>query len=384
MRPSSLLTAIFALLFSFVLLPGCKKENSDTTILGLYTNNPTDGEIILAPFDDGDHSSGALMTLDKNGNVLKKISIGPEILNFTKWNYEGKTRYSYNQYIYKNGTLQVIYSQAVVLDENFNEVRRFNLLPFNGRTSADPNGLDSHDFILLSDDHYIALGAIEQQVNNIPAGLNPVTGAKVVGTVIQEVNNGQVLWEWNSTEHPEFYANSVEGNSYGQSSQPNDYMHCNSMYLDSADGNLVCSFRNQNQVVKIKRNTGEVMWKLGGKNSDFPITSAQQFLRQHDASVIQEEGHTTIMLVDNGLRGTRESSRILEIELNEGTKTIAGYKEFAVPNVFIEYMGSVQKRGDTYFIGGGSSETVLEYNYLTGERLFEMDLSHYSYRAFKY
>lgn len=374
----------YCIICILIFLTACKKESSDTTITGLYMNNPTEGQIMIAPFNDGDHSSGVLMLLDKNGVILKKTVIGAECLNFTKWNYEGKTRYSYNQYIYKNGTLQVIYSQAVVLDENFNEIRRFNLLPFNGRTPADPNGLDSHDFILLGDDHYIALGAIEEKVNNIPATLNPIPDCRVIATVIQEVNNGQVQWEWKSTGYPEFYSNSVEGNAFSNNDNADDYMHCNSMYIDSVDQNLVCSFRNQDQVVKIKRNTGEIIWRLGGKSSDFAMTAGQHFLRQHDASVIRDENKTTIMLVDNGLRGTRESSRILEIELDEANKTVVKYNEFDIPAVFIEFMGSVQKRGDTYFIGGGSSKTVLEYNYQTAEKLFEADLSHYSYRAFKY
>ncbi len=384
MRPNCLKAILFFILPISFLLSACKKESSDTSILDLYVNNPTEGEMMIAPFNDGDHSSGVLMILDKNGSILKKMPTSGESLNFIKWNYEGKTRYSYNQYIYDVPGISVIYSQAIVLDENFNEIRRFNLLPFNGQTAADPSGLDSHDFILLGDDHYIALGSVQQIVNNIPANLNPVANVSVAGTVIQEVNNGQVIWEWNSTNYPEFYGNSVEGNAFNNSNDLHDYMHCNSICLDSADNNLVCSFRDQDEVIKIKRYTGEIMWRLGGKLSDFPITASQQFLRQHDASVLHDENATTIMLVDNGLAGVRESSRILEMKLDEAGKTITDYHEFDIPNVFIGFMGSVQKRGDTYFIGGGSSKTVLEYNYVTGQRLFEMDLSHYTYRAFKY
>jgi len=382
---SNHLAAFFSFLFLSLIFTACKKnDNPGPDILDAYVHNPTDGDIMIAPFKDGDHSSGVLLNLDKNGNVLKRIPTGGEALNFVKWNYEGKTRYSYNQYIYKNEPIAVIYSQAVVLDENFNEIRRFNLLPFNGRTNADPNGLDSHEFILLGDDHYIALGAVEQRVNNIPAALDPVANTRVIATVIQEVNNGQVLWEWNSADFPEFYTNSLQSNDFSSNDVADDYMHCNSIYIDPADSNLIVSFRSQDEVVKLKRNTGEILWRLGGKLSDFPITAGQQFLRQHDATISHDEGKTTVMLVDNGLRGTRESSRILEIQIDESNKLISNFKEFAIPNTFIEFMGSVQKKGDTYFIGGGSAKSVLEYNYVTGEKLFELDLSNPSYRAFKY
>ena len=48
-------------------------------------------------------------------------------------------------------------------------------------------------------------------------------------------------------------------------------------------------------------------------------------------------------------------------------------------------MGSVQKRGNTYFIGGGWANYVLEVNYLTGEKLMELRAPvDKFYRAYKY
>src|SRR6185436_20143917 len=88
--------------------------------------------------------------------------------------------------------------------------------------------------------------------------------------------NGVVIWQWDGTDYPEFYSTSVETNDFTNLSKTQDYMHMNSMTIDPRDNNLICSFRNLNQVVKLNRITGNVMWKLGGKNSDFPLTASQK------------------------------------------------------------------------------------------------------------
>ncbi|MBD0364997.1 MAG: aryl-sulfate sulfotransferase, partial [Flavisolibacter sp.] len=78
-------------------------------------------------------------------------------------------------------------------------------------------------------------------------------------------------------------------------------------------------------------------------------------------------------------------SRIFEFGLDEVNKTVNNFTSFNLPgNSFSEFIGSVQKRGDTYFIGQGSDPVVSEVNYNTGEVKLKVTLGDYSYRAFKY
>ena len=49
---------------------------------------------------------------------------------------------------------------------------------------------------------------------------------------------------------------------------PYDYFHVNSIQQDT-DGNLIVSSRDTFAAYKINRNTGQVMWILGGKRSSF-------------------------------------------------------------------------------------------------------------------
>jgi len=52
-----------------------------------------------------------------------------------------------------------------------------------------------------------------------------------------------------------------------------DYVHANSIEVDG-DGTLLVSARNTSTVYKIDRTTGAIVWRLGGKRSDFTMGPA--------------------------------------------------------------------------------------------------------------
>ena len=382
-----------ALLCAASLISSCKKEttqNNQTTSKPPFTvatlNAPTDGIMYISPYNGADPNSGNLFILDKSGNVLTDQKLAAQAMNFRKWVINGVTRYSF---LTNDPSAPVIpgpltiTGHMFVTDSSFNELEEISLLPYNGRSATAYNYLDTHDFILIDDNHYIAMSYYEKTVNNIPDSLHPLKNKKVTVPIIQEVENGSVVWEWDGSNFPEFYSTSVEENNFSDSTVANDYMHMNSMFIDPKDNNLMCSFRVCNQVVKLNRTTGAIIWRLGGKNSDFPMTSDQKFLRQHDVTIADD--NNTILIFDNGEATERPSTRILELQLDEVNKKITSFKSFPIPTGdFTAFMGSVQKRGDTYFIGGGTANYVMEVNYKTSAVLFRMNLQIPTYRAYKF
>ena len=54
----------------------------------------------------------------------------------------------------------------------------------------------------------------------------------------------------------------------GRSGNDWDYVHLNSIGVDP-DGNLLVSSRNTHTIYKIDRSSGQIIWRLGGKHSDF-------------------------------------------------------------------------------------------------------------------
>jgi arylsulfate sulfotransferase len=367
-----------------LLFSNCNKTDVilPTVVLPLPT-----GDFLVSPSGYRDTSSGLIIVYDKTGGVKTQIDIGSTSMNFRKWVYaDGTVRYSYLKYdhnMYQMPNVGYNAGEIVILDEGFKQINSITLLPNGSRTATDNNALDGHDFILISDTHYIVMAYFEKAVNNIPASLNPIPNCKVVAPIIQEVSNGRVVWEWDGTNVPELYTSSIESNDFTTGKLTQDYVHLNAITIDPKDNNLVISFRNLNQVIKINHTTSEIMWRLGGKNSDFALTSDQTFLRQHNAHFL-EDGKTMI-LFDNGDLTERPYTRIQEFVLDETKKVVTSAKSMDLPNkTFSQYMGSVVKTDSTYFIGCGADPRVIEVNFTTGQTIFEKKLTLPSYRTYRY
>ncbi|RYE24102.1 MAG: hypothetical protein EOP51_08465 [Sphingobacteriales bacterium] len=351
-----------------------------------YNIPRTPAEILLSPYVFANqNSAGRVMVFNERGQLMKEKETPGATFCFRRWVVNGKVRYTY--IVNDINTTHIaginqLTGYAVIADENLNEIKKVYLQTHNDIVAgAGYVGLDVHEFILLDDDHYISMAYYPKTVSNIPAALNPNPNLQVVACVIQEVQNGQVIWQWDGTNYPEFYTTSVEGNDYTNATVPQDYMHLNSITVDPRDNNLICSFRHLDQVLKIDRQNGNILWRLGGTNSNFPLSTTQIFLRQHNATLIN---NSTLLLFDNGELNSRPYSRILEMELNETTRTVTAFKSFNVPEPFSQYMGSVQKFGENYFIGGGTGNYALEINAQTKARNIEFLSDQSSYRAYKY
>lgn len=377
------LKAVKILLFSLLVLftstfSSCKKNKTAET-------KKAESEILLAPFQNNG-KGGLLWKMNASGTVIFEDKQNTAFLNFQRWDLNGVRRYTYLQFdstVYKIPGVGYIPGYVSVCDQNLNVIESVKLLPFNGRTAQDPDALDGHEFIYLGDGHYISMAYYEKKVSNIPSTLNPVNNCKVIACIIQEVKNNTVLFEWDCTNYPELYDISVEGRDYSDSTVAHDYAHLNSIFVDPNDNHLILSFRNFNQIIKINRSSGDIIWKLGGKLSDFSLTSDKTFLRQHHATIT--DGGKTLMFLDNGEDAIRRSSRILEFKLDEAAKQVLAFKAYDLPDqIFCQYMGSVQKRGNTYFVGTGTGNRIVEFNWVTDEVLLNKTLPNSSYRAFKY
>lgn len=389
------------LFVSATFVVACHKDNkhvnpvlsTDTLTQTVYTVSPggnSSPAIVLAsPFSSKAKptadTSGLLLVMNQDGRVLKEKTTEGSAFCFNRWTYNGLTRYTYlvnevSAYRYPGGNNFEGY--AVIADSSLNELSRVHFIPGAGSFSPGQD-LDVHDFVLISDDHYIAMAYVPKAVTNIPAYLNPSPNVTVLAPVIQEVSKGIVVWQWDGSTDTSFYANSVEGNNYSDGTLAQDYMHMNGMYIDPKDNNLICSFRNQDQVIKINRQTSAIVWRLGGKNSDFRLFSDQVFLRQHNPSLT--DNNQTLMIFDNGDATLRPESRVIEFRLDEANKKVTSFKSFSIPEPFTQFMGSVQKNGQEYFIGGGTANYMLEVNYVTGQKIREFQGGGYStYRSYSF
>ena len=112
-----------------------------------------------------------------------------------------------------------------------------------------------------------------------------------------EIGTGRVLFEWHSAPEvavDESYAD-VPRADKGDEADAYDYFHINSVDEDD-DGNFLVSARNTHAVYKISRDERKVMWRLGGKRSDFAMGPGVRFAWQHDA---RRQPDGTLTLYDN-------------------------------------------------------------------------------------
>ncbi|HEY8029476.1 MAG TPA: arylsulfotransferase family protein [Gaiellaceae bacterium] len=185
------------------------------------------------------------------------------------------------------------------------------------------------------------------------------TVPRLVTGIVQEVDvaSGRVLFEWRSNEHvglDESFMPQVAaaGNV--------DYFHLNSIDVDS-DGNLLISARNTSTIYKLDRKSGDVLWRLGGKKSDFAVDPAASFAFQHD---VRRRPDGTITLFDNNAAapGAQTLSRGMRIKLDMKKKHASLVREYFAPAGRTTWaMGNVQQLDDGgVFIGWGTDGSFTE------------------------
>ena len=277
--------------------------------------------------------------------------------------------------------------------------------------SLPPHETDFHDTVITDDDTMLVMAYVTTQTDLSQIG-GPTDGW-VHNGVVQEIDiaTGQVLFEWSSLDHvpvtatqgiynfdDEYAAQQErieagdEEAELGSRDKPFDYFHINSATLDT-DNNILISARHTHAVYKLDRDTGDVMWTLGGIASDFEMPDDAVFAWQHSA-VRDTDG--TLVLFDNHTReaDAQESSRGLRLNLDEEAMTASVATEYLPQDARPSgWMANTQllDNGDV-FIGWGSQPFFSEYT-RQGELIYEVchgDACHEdtggggaSYRAYK-
>ncbi len=248
-------------------------------------------------------------------------------------------------------------------------------------TAGNGYFFDLHDIRILPNDHILSLIYDAQPVDMSQIVAGGVPTATVLGLVVQELDvDRNVMFEWRSWDHFQIT------DSYEDLTLPTvDYVHCNAVELDT-DGNLLISSRHMSEVTKINHQTGEIIWRLGGKNNQFQfLNDNQMFAYQHDIRRLPN-GHIT--LFDNHDRFTPDYSRAVEYALDEVNKTATLVWQYRnTPDSKAAAMGSAQRlpNGNTV-VGWGIGSPALTEVHPDGSKAFELAFQPFevSYRAFRF
>jgi hypothetical protein len=332
------------------------------------------GYIFLAP-EKGAARQGGSMIVDDRGEVVwfrpLRGRYDGRAHDLKVQSYRGKSVLTW---------MEGVVNEYVIADHAYREIARISA--GNGYYG------DHHEFLISPQDTALIL-----IYNPVPWDLSSIGGLKngrVWQGIVQEIDieSGEVLFEWHSLEHvglDETYATVSQDGIPGF-----DYFHANSVEVDH-DSNLIVSARETFAVYKIDRNTGEVMWRLGGKKSDFEMEEGTRFAFQHDA---RRQPDGTISIFDNGttvfhgdLPEAVEESRGIVLRLDEEQMSASLVREYTDPDKqYADAAGNVQLLPNgNVFVGWGRALVFSEFS-KDGELLFDARLPppNRSYRYFRF
>lgn len=331
-----------------------------------YYDNPSPGRIFMTTFNMNPAVlTNYIIILNNDGSVFYSQQM-PDITVDFNMQYNGNLTYFTSD--------RGLYEE---IDEYYSVVDEFRC--------GNGYGTDLHELRVLENRHAYLMSYDSQQVDmsQILPGGNP--NAVVSGLIIQEIDeNKNVVFQWRSWDHFQI-TDAWHENMY---SHAIDAVHGNAIEIDF-DGNIMISSRHLDEITKINRTTGNVMWRLGGKNNQFTfINDNDKFNYQH---AIRKLDNGNIILYDNGNFHTPPYSRAVEYRLdviNMTAELVWQYRNS--PDVFGPAMGSAfrQPNGNT-IIGWGltpAMRTAITEARPDGSKAFEMDLPPgiFSYRIFKY
>ncbi len=327
--------------------------------------------ILLTPSPTGSYQHGNLVT-NSTGDIIKFLSFTDVTTNLQMAKYQGepvlvfwKGQYAppgYGIGVYK------------ILDANYRLVK----------TVRAGNGLrgDLHEFLLLPGGTAFCSAYRARQYDLSSVG-GPRNGT-LLDSYFQEIDvtTGKVILEWRASDHVEVSESYMPVPT--RPSVPYDFFHLNSVDVDT-DGNIIVSARHCFCVYKLDRSTGNVIWRLHGKHSDFKMMKGTKFFWQHHA---RHHPGNVLTLFDDGAGATfnESHSRGLKLKLRYDSMTcelVQAYEPH--PTILAASQGSVQVlENGNVFVGWGNQPYFSEYS-SDGRLLYCGKLPNevFSYRAFR-
>ena len=299
-------------------------------------NNPAPGFIFSSPFDYFSNTPGYIIITDNYGIPVFYRKMNAPIYDFKKINDSTLVYYSWPKaYYMMNNSYEIIDSFRV-----------------NGYTT------DLHDFVFLENKHSFLLSYDYEKVpmdTVVPGG---DTNATVIGIILQELDeNKNVVFQWRSWDHLKITDATYDINLTRSTV---DYVHTNSIEIDY-DGNILLSNRYFDEITKIDRQTGNIIWRLGGKyckNNQFTfLNDPIGFCHQHD---VRRLPNGNIMLFDNGNLHSPPLTRVAEYQVDEVNKLVSLVWEYKNnPTTFSGAMGDARRLDNhNTIIGWGYSFDV--------------------------
>jgi len=217
-------------------------------------------------------AQGGAMILDINGDLVwfQAAPAGSALFNFTPQTYKGKPVLSW-----WSGKGSTFYGQGVytIADTSY---RNIAIIP-----GAQGLQGDLHEFAITAENTAL-FDAYELTHSGGQAVLEGAAFEVDIATKL-------VLFDWRSLRTGEVALSESYVSRPSSLTSPWDYFHINSVDLwPGSERDLLISGRNTCAIYRVSRQTGRIVWRLGGKKSGFPMTDRTRFWWQHDARALSD------------------------------------------------------------------------------------------------
>ncbi|MBO0802387.1 MAG: arylsulfotransferase family protein [Nocardiopsaceae bacterium] len=335
------------------------------------SQRPQSGYVFTTPHAYPQASPGqpsGCMIMDWDGELVwysPPADTGTNVVcnNLSAQSYQGKPVLTwYNGHQLFAGTTQYDAGTFTIADETYTPIATVS--GFGDYTA------NMHECLLTS--RGTAYITVTRQAT---ADLTPIYGpanGQALDSGVQEIDiaTGDLLFQWSGLDHIP-----VE-ETYGayRSTGPVDPYHFNSIAV-APDGNLLLCSRHTWTVYKISPATGAIIWRLGGKQSDFTMGSGADFAWQHHARPHGPKG-TVISIFDDEAQSTRvqeaSQSRAIFLQLDTTSMQASLLRSYTRPDgALADSEGSVQLLdGGRVLVGWGSQPYLTEFS-LDGQVLLD-------------
>ncbi len=328
------------------------------------SNNPSPGYLFLSNMTMGSGAPNTpyIMILDNAGNPVFYRRTLNECTDFK---------------LQPNGLMTYDDSQNncfLALDSTFAVVDTFRC--------GNGYGTNWHELRILPNGHALILGDDPQMVEMDSIVQGGAPSALVQGIVIQELDRSKnVVFQWRTFDHYKI----TDATHESLVASFIDPVHGNAIELDT-DGNLLFSARHMDEITKINRQTGEIIWRWGGKNNQFTfVNDTLHFLHQH---AIRRLPNGNVSLFDNGDFRLPLLSRGVEYALDEqNMKATLVWQFQRTPVIYAPAMGYVQRLSNgNSIIGWGAVNPTMTEVHSDGSVALELTFPPgiYSYRSYKF
>ncbi len=347
-------------------------------------NNPGPGYIFIATWDRNvpQMYGNFIFILDSVGHIIDSVRVNGAPFDF-QIQPNGLLSYALGDFAI-NIPRPGEELQYIVLDSTLAIVDSFKMK--NGYVT------DFHEFLMLPNGHVMMMSyhtIIFDMSTIVPGGQ---TNCSLVINIIQEQDTDRnVVFEWRNIDYIP-----ITDSDLDLTASRINYGTLNAFDIDD-DGNILASFRNHSEIMKINRGTGEVMWRMGSPRGEFTYVGEHEenapyyHSRQHN---IRRLPNGNITLFDNGQFHIPPYSRGVEYALDEVNKVATLVSEIRYPdgNIFCVTAGNAQRFPDGgWFIGYGVpnpqfvKRNAVEYH-PDGSIALELSLPNgvLAYRAYKF